>query len=161
MLVSARGHGFENLTSISLSELENAALILPGRPHGLRLRIDEIAANLCIRLNVILEADGLNAVLDLVHRGIGYSVLTPPALYGYKWDGDMVVTRIEPSVTSTVVAVTSRQRPMSNAVRTLLKIVREEARKVRHGEVTNMTMARKAGSVEILKPKIVRRSLAS
>jgi len=57
--------------------------------------------------------------------------------------------------------VTSRQRPMTNAVKTLLKIVREEARKVRFSEVASLGIARKTGNVEVLQPKILHRSLVS
>lgn len=161
-LVSPRGQGFEKLSSISLERLEKIPLILPGRPHGLRLRIDEVAAELGIKLNVVLEADGLNTILDLVQAKVGSSILTPPALYGYKCDAELAVTRlVDPVVTSTVVAVTSRQRPMTNAVKTLLKIVREEARKVRFSEVASLGIARKTGNVEVLQPKILHRSLVS
>lgn len=137
--------------------LPDIPLILPGRPHGLRLRVDEIAAERGIRLNVAIEVDGLNTILDLAQKGIGCAVLTPPALYGYRRDGDLIATSLsDPVVTSTVVAITSRQRPMTGAVRTLLKILHEEARKVRHKEIARIGVSPQARSVEVLQPKVAR-----
>lgn len=161
VLVSARSHGFEGLESISLAQLDKIPLILPGRPHGLRLRIDEIAAELGIRLNVVLEVDGLSGTLDLVRRGVGCSILTPPALYSYKHVADMVLTELaHPSVSSTVVAVTSKQRPMTNTVKALMQIVREEARRVRGAGVAEIHAPHKADNVELLQPRIAQRSRA-
>lgn len=162
VLVSARNHGFESMESVSLAQFEKTPLILPGRPHGLRLRIDEIAADLGIRLNVVLEIDGLSGILDLVRRGVGCSILTPPALHGYKYDAEMVLTKLaNPSVSSTVVAVTSKQRPMTNTVKALMQIVREEARRVRSAGVAEIRALRNADNIEMLQPRMVQRSRAS
>jgi LysR family nitrogen assimilation transcriptional regulator len=156
VLVSARGQNRIDRDFISFAQLEKMPLILPGRPHGLRLRVDEVAAELGVKLNVILEVDGLSGILDLVRRGVGYSILTPPALYGYKYDNDIFQTKlIDPVICPTVVAVTSKQRPMTNTVRALMQIVREEARNVR------ANAPRKEGNVELLQPRIVQRSRGS
>ncbi|MGE0339706.1 MAG: LysR family transcriptional regulator [Xanthobacteraceae bacterium] len=162
VLVSSRVHAFAGQESISFAQLENMPLILPGRPHGLRLRVDEVAAELGIRLNVVLEVDGLSGILDLVRRDVGCSILTPPALYGYKHDADIALTKLrDPVVSSTVVAVTSKQRPMTNTVKALLQIVREEARKVRSTGFAKSDPVRKPDNVEILQPRIAQRSRIS
>ncbi len=149
VLVSARGHGFANVESIPFADLEKIPLIIPGRPHGLRLRIDEIAAKVGVRLNIILEIDGLNAILDLVHNGVGCSILTPPAIYGYRHGGEMMLTKlVRPAVVSNVVAVTSKQRPMTNTVKTLMQIIREESRAVRSSGRADIGVVREKYPVE-------------
>jgi LysR family nitrogen assimilation transcriptional regulator len=161
VLVSARTRPLAGVETIPFAELENIPLILPGRPHGLRLRVDEVAAELGMRLNIVLEVDGLSGILDLVRRGVGCSILTPPALYSYKYDGDIVLTKLtDPVISSTVVAVTSKQKPMTNTVKTLLQIVREEARKVRIGGNVEAGGRRKSDNVEVLQPRLIPRSHA-
>ena len=127
----------------------------------MRLRVDEVAAELGMRLNIVLEVDGLSGILDLVRRGVGCSILTPPALYSYKYDGDIVLTKLtDPVISSTVVAVTSKQKPMTNTVKTLLQIVREEARKVRIAGNVEAGGRRKSDNVEVLQPRLIPRSHA-
>jgi LysR family transcriptional regulator, nitrogen assimilation regulatory protein len=151
VMVSARIPDFIGINTISFAELEKIPLILPGRPHGLRLRIDEVAANAGVRLNVVLEVDSLNTILDLVHKGIGCSVLTPPALYGYAHGGEMILTKlVRPTVVSHVVAVTSKQRPMTSTTKTLMQIIREESRTVRSSGRADIGIVRKTWPAEVI-----------
>jgi len=132
VVVSSRSGGLSDRKSISFKEVAQGPLVLPGKPHAMRLKIDEVSTRLGLTLNIALEIDGLHAILDLVHTGLGLTILTPPALYGYWNSNDMVMTPLDhPVVSSTVVAVCSKQRPVTNAVRTLLRIVREEGASIR------------------------------
>lgn len=145
VVVSARGSGLERHKSISFADVTRRPLILPGRPHAMRLKIDEISAKLGLSLNVVLQIDGLNAILDLVHQDVGATILTPPALYGYQAIDEMVVTPLsDPLITVTVVAVCSRQHPITNTVRTLLRIVQEEGRNIRKSGRTDFSSVMKS-----------------
>lgn len=57
-----------------LKDLGEVPLILPGRPHGLRLFVEEIAARQSIELG-ILEVDSLEIIKTLVEHGLGFSVM--------------------------------------------------------------------------------------
>lgn len=132
IVVSARGSGLDHRKSISFAEVARRPLVLPGRPHAMRLKVEEVAAKLDLSLNVALQIDGLNAILDLVYQGVGTTILTPPALYGYPASDELVVTPLtNPIIRATVVAVCSRQHPITNTIRTLLRIVQEEGRAIR------------------------------
>jgi LysR family nitrogen assimilation transcriptional regulator len=132
VVVSGRARGFNTRRSISFEEVAKHPLILPGRPHAMRLKVDEVATKLNLDLNIVLQIDGLNSILDLVHKGVGVSILTPPALYGYQANAEMVVTPLtDPVISSRVVAVCSKQHPITNTVRTLLRIVQDEGQKIR------------------------------
>src|SRR3546814_8066429 len=51
-------------------------LILPGRPHSLRLLVEHTLTERCIPLNLKLQVDGLAMIRALVANGEGYTVLT-------------------------------------------------------------------------------------
>lgn len=137
VLVSRRSPELEGRTSIRLAELQDLPLVLPSRPHGLRMKIDRTAANAGVSLHVAFEIDGLNAILDLVLRGVGCTILTPPALHNFGGIADLAVLPIvEPTISSTAVVVCSKDRPRTNATRRLLRIIREQARRIRALDVT-------------------------
>ncbi|ASK33775.1 LysR family transcriptional regulator [Alcanivorax sp. N3-2A] len=64
--------------AVALAELTRLALILPDRRHGLRALLEHYAFRESLTLSVDIEVDSLRVQLDLVRRGLGYTVL--PAL---------------------------------------------------------------------------------
>ena len=59
---------------IDLARLAELPLILPSRPHSLRLILDRLAARHSIALNIIMEVAGIHATRGLVAAGIGFSI---------------------------------------------------------------------------------------
>ena len=53
---------------------------MPGRPHGLRERIEKAARAAGVMLNVTAEIDGLPQIKMLVQRGVGSSILSLSAV---------------------------------------------------------------------------------
>ena len=51
-------------------------LIVPQYPHNVRVLIEDAAAEAQVKLNVIHEVASVGVIRALVHRGIGYGVLT-------------------------------------------------------------------------------------
>ena len=66
---------------IDIAELERLPLILPSRPHSLRLVLDRVAAQHGITLNVIMEVEGIHATKGLVAAGLGYSIFSNMGTY--------------------------------------------------------------------------------
>jgi LysR family nitrogen assimilation transcriptional regulator len=60
---------------MSLAELAHLPLILPSRPNAFRLLIDTEMTRLTLKPHIVLEIDGLNAILELVKEGLGYAIL--------------------------------------------------------------------------------------
>jgi LysR family transcriptional regulator, nitrogen assimilation regulatory protein len=61
-------------------DLAGKPLILPSRPHGVRLIIDEMAAARKVPLFVKIEIDALQLIRDLVLRRVGYTILPRSAV---------------------------------------------------------------------------------
>ena len=59
---------------VDLSRLNELPLILPSRPHSLRLILDRVATHHSVPLNIIMEVAGINATRGLVAAGIGFSI---------------------------------------------------------------------------------------
>ena len=59
---------------VDLALLERLPMILPGRPHSLRITLDRLASQHGISLNIKMEVAGIHATKGLVAAGLGYSV---------------------------------------------------------------------------------------
>ncbi|TIV12905.1 MAG: LysR family transcriptional regulator, partial [Mesorhizobium sp.] len=49
-------------------------MILPARPHGLRVVLDHILGSAGIEPNIEVEVDAMPSTLRLVEAGIGYTI---------------------------------------------------------------------------------------
>lgn len=107
-----------------LRRLAELPLILPSRPHGLRLLVDTAAAHAGTTLQVDLELDSLSAIKELVQSGTGWTVLPYAAVYREVELGLMSAQRVtSPPLRRTVVLATTGQRPLSSAARALVELI--------------------------------------
>ena len=111
-------------------------LMLPGRPHGLRLLVDTAAAQHDLVLKVDLEVDSLTTTKELVQSGTGYTVLPLAAVYKEVELGRMSARRLSgPPLKRTVVLATVAQRSRSMAVEALVTVIRSVVRELAaHGK---------------------------
>lgn len=106
-------------------DLGDLPLMLPGRPHGLRLLVDTAAAQHDLVLKVDLEVDSLTTTKELVQSGTGYTILPLAAVYREVELGRMSARRLSgPPLKRTVVLATVAQRPRSMAVEALVTAIR-------------------------------------
>jgi LysR family transcriptional regulator, nitrogen assimilation regulatory protein len=99
-------------------------LILPSRPHGLRVLVDDFLATIGIAPNVDVEVDAMPSTLSLVEAGIGYTILSYSCVHHLIAAGRIRAWPIvQPTMTRTLVIATSTQRPVTNAARALTRIV--------------------------------------
>lgn len=82
-------------TTLSFSDLSKLPLILPSRPNAFRLLIDAEMARTNHKPNIVLEIDGLNAILELVKENLGYAVLPAYTLRNFNNPKDFTTHRIE------------------------------------------------------------------
>ena len=112
---------------VPASRLEDVPLILPARPHGLRLLIDRTLEKLGIVANVQLELDAMASTLGLVEEGAGYTILCDAAVQPLVRAGRIKSWPIDaPKMTRQLMLATSTQRPTSVATRVVAKLIRAQ-----------------------------------
>ena len=98
--------------TLKLRELPHFPLIIPSRPHAIRMLVETQLAVLGLRPNVAMEIDAVPAILELVAEGHGNAVLSPPALAGVEAARALHARAIvQPRLLSKLALVTSAQRP--------------------------------------------------
>lgn len=109
------------------ARLADIPLILPSRPHGLRVLVDDFLAAIGVAPNVQVEIDAMPSTLSLVESGIGYTILSYSSVHHLieagrirKW------SIVQPTMTRSLVVATSTQRPVMKAARALVGFVRKQ-----------------------------------
>ena len=111
--------------TVSFDRLLGAPLILPGRHHGLRRQLEAAAQSKGAKLNVIVEIDALEALKELVRRGVAATVLPHAAALQEAEDARFIIRRVvDPDVTMQFMIAYSLQRPTTLAMRELVRILR-------------------------------------
>ena len=121
---------------IPAGALTELPMILPGRPHGLRLILDAILGNAKVRPRIDLEVDAMTSTLRLVEQGFGYTLLSHAPARDLIEEGRIISWPvIEPHLTRDLILVTSTQNAMTAATRALADMVRWQVRNlVQSGE---------------------------
>jgi LysR family transcriptional regulator, nitrogen assimilation regulatory protein len=116
---------------VAASRLAEVPLVLPGRPHGLRLALDAHAARKGITLQVPIEVDSASSIIGLVAAGVGYSVLPLASIEEVYRAGRVSAAWIaKPRITRTLLMSIAAHKPLTATVRRLMQIIRQEARRI-------------------------------
>ncbi|MES2026110.1 MAG: LysR family transcriptional regulator [Pseudomonadota bacterium] len=115
---------------VRLDELPRYPLVIPSRPHSIRMLIETQMAHAGLRMNVQAEVDGISAILDLVSQGVGYAVLPINALHTAQLESAIQAHPIvQPRIVSVLTLARSQQRPatplVTNTVDLLLELVKQ------------------------------------
>ena len=109
--------------------LSEIPLILPARPHGLRMLIDSMLGEAGIAPRVEIEVEAMPSTLGLVEKGVGYTILSYSVAHARVQEGRMRAWRIiEPQIQRQLILATSSQRPTTPAMRSLVAMVRDEVK---------------------------------
>jgi LysR family nitrogen assimilation transcriptional regulator len=110
--------------SVELRQLPTYPLIIPSRPHTIRMLVDSRLSALGLKAAVALEIDGIRAILDLVQRGHGYAVLPRHALIE-AGPGAKLAARpiVQPALRSVMAVATSAQRPLTRMAQETIDLV--------------------------------------
>lgn len=112
---------------VSARRLPEIPMIIPSRPHGLRLVVDALLGEATIDMNVILEVDAMPSTLSLVERGVGYTLLSyGPARHLIEAGRMKSWSIVDPVLTRQLILATSSQRPTTAATRALAAMVRRQ-----------------------------------
>lgn len=123
---------------VPASRLLKIPLILPSRPHGLRLVVDALLGELGIQPRVELEVDAMPSTLSLVEAGEGYTLLSyGPARHLIEAGRMKSWTVVNPTLSRQLILVTSSHRPTTPATRALAQMIRGQVKDlVREGRWT-------------------------
>lgn len=98
--------------TVPLRNLARYPLIMPTRPHAIRMLVEARLAALGAKANVTLEIDAIGAILELVAERFGYAVLSRRALPPGEPSAKLHArTIVRPSLRSRLVIAVSAQRP--------------------------------------------------
>lgn len=101
---------------LTLAELATHELVIPSRPHAIRMRLETVLAEAGLKPRVGLEIDSVPAMLDLVQRHPLHAVLAINAIRGSGREEffrarPIAVARGAPPLAATLWIATSAQRP--------------------------------------------------
>ena len=111
---------------VALRRLPDYPLIIPSRPHTIRMLVESRLAAVGLKPNIALEVDGVRAILDLVARGHGHAVLARYALIE-AGDATRLVARpiVAPALRTMMSIATSAQRPLTRMAAETVGLVAE------------------------------------
>lgn len=111
-------------TRITLAELAHLPLILPSRPNAFRLLIEREMRTIASTPKIVMEVDGLNAILNLVQEGLGHAVLPAYTLSNFDDVQPFVVRQIHsPQIQSQLALVWSARRPTTQTQKIALEVL--------------------------------------
>jgi LysR family nitrogen assimilation transcriptional regulator len=114
--------------TVSLSDLAHIPLVLPARPHGLRMLVEKAAHGLAGGLDIRFEIDSLNIMKELASDGIVATILPVGAVTREVEQKLLQATPLaSPNITRRMMLATAANRPLESAHRTVLQIIREVA----------------------------------
>jgi LysR family transcriptional regulator, nitrogen assimilation regulatory protein len=111
---------------VALRELASYPLIIPTRPHAIRMQVETELAKLGMRPTVALEIDGVAAILELVASGHGFAVLTLNAVRASGAPQAYLPRPIlRPRLRSRLALAVSAQRPSTPIQRATLSLIQD------------------------------------
>ncbi len=110
--------------AIRFAELCRYALILPSRPHGIRVLLEDIAARSGLSLDVTLEIDSISMQREMIETGRGYTVL-PHGVVGREIAQGILFARqiAEPALPRTLYLVSPGKQPQSRAAEAVQELI--------------------------------------
>lgn len=113
--------------SYHVKDLCDLPLILPSRPHSLRMLIELAVSKAGHTLEPTLEVDGLPIIKAMVERGLGFTTLTQAAVTREIANGTLRAIPIRPPAIRWDLGIACRrERQLSEAAQELIRIIGEE-----------------------------------
>ena len=123
--------------TITLAELADYPLIIPSRPHAMRMSVENALAGANVKIKVAHEIECIPAVIDLVRQGHGFGVLPLNAVISTPWVDEVRVQPIlAPILKTSLSLATSAQRPKGPLMRKAIEVIRDIVRQeIRSAEI--------------------------
>lgn len=123
--------------SVTLAQLADYPLIIPGRPHAMRMAVENALASVDCKIRIAHEIECIPAVIDLVRQGHGFGVLPMNAITSTQWADEVLVKPIQSPVLKISLSIaTSAQRPKNSLMRKAIDVIRDIVRReIRPGAI--------------------------
>jgi LysR family nitrogen assimilation transcriptional regulator len=123
-LIASAARGKKYPASISLGELADYPLVIPGRPHANRVTVEHALSNIGKKIRIAHEVECIAAIVDLVRQGHGFGVLSLNAIKSSPWAAQVLIKPIlNPTLTFPLSIVTSARRPKSAFMRKAIALI--------------------------------------
>ncbi|MDR7149021.1 LysR family nitrogen assimilation transcriptional regulator [Hydrogenophaga palleronii] len=110
---------------IPLAEVAKLPLVIPSRPNAIRMHVESEMANIGCRPQVVLEIDGVSAILDLVADGAGAALLSRNAVASSIRPSAYLTRPIcDPPLRTRVCLATSSMRPATLTQQATLNLIK-------------------------------------
>ncbi len=110
----------------SLAQVAATELVIPPRPHSIRMLLDSALADAGLKARVALEIESVPTILDLVQHDGFHAVLTLNAIRRSGNEGRFQVRPIgKPRLVATLRLATSAQRPAGPLMEQAIALVKE------------------------------------
>ncbi|WP_233804870.1 LysR family transcriptional regulator [Paraburkholderia sp. HP33-1] len=120
-LVGRLGDPVVKSAHVDLAQLSELPLVIPGRPHLLRARLDRLASQYGLDLHIAAEVDSVRLQYEVVAAGGGYAIAS---VMPGKLDERLASSRIvQPVLERFVVLAESPRRPHTRATREVRRLV--------------------------------------
>jgi LysR family nitrogen assimilation transcriptional regulator len=111
---------------VTLAQVAAAELVIPPRPHSIRMLVDSALADAGLKARVALEIESVPTILDLVHDAGFHAVLTLNAIRRSGNEGRFQVRPIgKPRLVATLQLAHSAQRPAGPLMEQSIELVKE------------------------------------
>ena len=132
-LVGPPGAGLRPDRPVPLRDIAAIPLVLPSRPHGLRVVLDHACGVAGVHVTVVAETNSMNIQKNLIHENIGFTILPSVAVFEDLRAGRLSAAPITaPDLRRRIVLATPMTRRTSLAVssaaaelRSVIKAVRD------------------------------------
>jgi DNA-binding transcriptional LysR family regulator len=119
-LVGRQGDEAVMQINVPLAKLSGLPLVVASRPHLLRARLDQLADEHNLRLNIVTEADSVPLQCEVVAAGGGYAIMSIAGVMDARLASTPIV---QPSLERFVVLAVSPRRPNTRATREIHKLI--------------------------------------
>jgi DNA-binding transcriptional LysR family regulator len=119
-LVGRQGDEAVMQGDVPLARLSGRPLVVPSRPHLLRARLDQLADEHGLRLNVVTEADSVPLQCEVAAAGGGYAIMSIAGVMDARLASTPIV---QPTLERFVVLAVSPRRPHTRATRELHSLI--------------------------------------
>lgn len=129
-LMSARNSAARKPTPIALADLANFPLVIPSRPHTMRMAVEHALASVGCKIQVALEIESISAIIELVGQGYGHAVLPMTAMHSSTWSESLVARPVaNPKLSTSLWIATASQRPRSAILRKAVQLIGDVVRR--------------------------------
>lgn len=126
-----RRSGNAQSSPVSLKDIANLPLVIPNRPHAIRMLIETQMAGIGCKPLISLEIDGVPAILDLVADGAGHAILSKYAVAtAANPDAYLINPIVKPRLVSKLSLATASGRITTLTQKAMLELIQEVAREV-------------------------------